>query len=86
MSYVANKRCGLLEHISALLNLLFIIGRMHCFQEGDKNWSRGEERYLTLLDTGGSTNCPDSIHIAITVFFSRKRVFLSFDFNYFGIY
>ena len=40
--------------------------------------------YLTLLDPG-ATKCPDPFHIAIAVFFSRKRVFLLFDFYYFGV-
>ena len=42
---------------------------------------------LTLIAPGGGgTKCPDPFHIAIAVFFfSRKRVFLLFDFYYFGV-
>ena len=40
---------------------------------------------LTLLAPGGGTKCPDPFHNAIAVFFSRKRVFLLFDFYYFGV-
>ena len=41
--------------------------------------------YLTLLDPR-ATKCPDLFHIAIAVFFfSRKRVFLLFDFYFFWV-
>ena len=41
---------------------------------------------LTLLAlVGEGTKCPDTFHIAIA-FFSRKHVFLLFDFYYIGVW